>query len=353
MAASELDTAGDQSLEYWCHGCRRVGERALTLEEREWIDALRRGHLRRLLLGIVLLPATTALIALCLTLVPESTAGTWVIGIAAFATLGIVLPVSIALIRDHAVARGRLRRDLALGLAWVFEAPSEAMDAMRGGLRLVARPDERSSAVGGEPDAPQSAAAEIPIDFALLEWSRRVIRLSDLSLNIAPADVIEVEPHRGSRFYAPLSLEVISPTPDTNFGQRALSPSERAELARVSRRLMIPAFGTLIAIALLVLIVAMLKRLRPELQHAPMADFLSTGVAIALCIRSLVRHVRGMKLANRIREDLRLGLVVHVVQATRPSQEFLPASRLLWRSAGAPALWRDHRRAVARLRSGL
>jgi hypothetical protein len=332
MSLSAHDTGYDDDserepvIEHWCRGCRLAGDRPLSEAERSWLKWLRTENAWRLLRGLAPVPVGIALTAAESALTAGSTL-TWLVGATGFLTIGVLLPVSIVLVRDSLRAWRDCGRDLARGTAWEFEAPA-------GDARI---PREGARAFG----------------FALLPSSRRVANPADSRLSLFREEITDVPPFSGVRLYAPLSLQVTEHAPGAQFEQRPLSAPEREELARVARRLRLPPTAAVLAAVMLAVILTMLDSLGPQLARAPITDFISIAVAAALCVRALARFARGFSLATRIGEDLRLGLVVHVVHPERSPQEFLPASRLVWRVAEAPAAWRDQRRAPQRLRAGL
>jgi hypothetical protein len=328
--------------ELWCRGCRRVGQRPLSGEERAWIQALRQAHQVRAAIGAVIVPVGFALGLVAAIAMERSETVSLVVGVWWFLTLGIGVPVSVLLVRDHLRAMERLGRDLASASAAWFEPPA----------RRFATPipfDHEARGVAREPQSPDATP------FALLEHSRRIVDPVDRSPRVLHEDVIEVEPHSAAQLYAPLSLPRAEAKPGLRLAQRALGASERAELEHVSHQLQVPGASAWIALAVLFLVVAMVFVARRE--HWPVrggiSDLFSTAVVIAACLNAVARHVRALRLAGRIRQDLSIGLVVHAVGETGPEAEVLPFSGVLWRVQGAPAQWRDRRGAVGRLRAGL
>jgi len=326
--------ATTRAIEYWCCGARRGGTRPLTEAERTWIRRLRSGHLRHVLAGLAIVPLAllVPLVILNGLRLPPGDVTTIVVGIWGFATFLLGLPVAILLVSDHWKAARELGADLRDGLAWTFEPPP------------AARPDD---------DDPMPAWAET---FSLLPHARRRVDLAARTSDLAREEILEADPHTGTEFYAPLSLRVAEPAADVRFAQRPLSPVEREELDRVRRQLFLPRPGTAFAFLVLIALLGIGRFLAEGEGHGRVpgwSDLLTTVVAVGLCVRALMRYTRSILLAGRMSRDLATGLVVRVEESGSPLTEMLPFSRLFWRIAGAPAGWRDRRRAAATLRASL
>ncbi len=321
--------------ETWCLGCRRAGDRTLTGGERRWIAGLRDAHLARAVLGLAIPPLALGFPLALAALAGDRTGGP--VAAAAFAAvlgaLLLALPVGILLVRDHLRAWRDLGADLAGGEAWTFESP----------------------AVRDAADAEDEAAAAPP-GFALLPNTRRVVDPASTRPDTSREELLETDAHRGATLYAPLSLRVTAPAPDLRFAQRPLSAGERHEIERVRRALSRPRPSTVTAFVLLVVLLAV-SRLAAEGfgdgRVPRWTDALSAVLAIVICVRALMRYTRCVLLAGRMARDLDTGLVVSVRGGGEPDAEMLPFSRLFWRVAGAPAGWRDRRRAAETLRASL
>jgi hypothetical protein len=339
----------DRSIEpdLWCRGCVRKGARDLADTERTWIQRLRRAHRARVAFGLVIVPAALMICIGLASLLPPGPGGPAdvVAGTALFVTLLLGVPVSILLVRDHLTAARRLDRDLESGSAWIFESTASVA---------------RSDATDGD-DAHREA-----VSFALLPGSRRLIDPRDLAPRTTREDVIEVEPHTGAGFYVPCAYAVVSHPPGLRLEQRGLSGAEREELERVAGALLMPTLGTMIALGGFIAIVTMVVAVRPSAAlgtRAFVGDSISTVLWILVTGRILVRYWRCIRLASHLRGDLAVGIVLRAAgdqdsgtsspSAGDVASEFLPVSRLLWRTAGAPIGWRDRREAAKRLRLSL
>src|SRR4030095_3667186 len=159
----------------------------------------------------------------------------------------------------------------------------------------------------------------------------------------ASEDLIPVEAHRGSEMYAPLSL---APRGGPAGAQRRHRGARRR--ARGGRP---PRPGTVVAFFVLVGLIALVRSAGEE--SLPPRDAVPAMVWMLLCAGALVRYLRDVFVSERIREDVRIGLVVRVEQPPQPDGEFLPRSGLAWRLAGAPASWRHVADASERLRARL
>ncbi|HEY2954027.1 MAG TPA: hypothetical protein VGK89_02115 [Candidatus Eisenbacteria bacterium] len=313
-----------------------MGSRPLTDPERAWIAHLRAVHQKRVALGFAIIPASFAIALALREWGPHrpDEVSTLAVGVLAFATILLGVPLSILLVRDQFAAERNLGRDLTGGSAWLFEPPADMAPAI----------------------ADAETPARVGIAFALLPRSQRIVDPADRSPRARREDVIEVEPHSGSGLYAPLSLEVTRATPGLRFHQRPLSAPERLELERIGRRLAAPRVSTAIAAVALVWLVSLAAA-----NHAPAEGDPPPGVAEAaltvlgglICARRLVRDARSLVLARRIRQDLDVGLIVRADRESEGGSEFLPISRLLWRLGSAPAGWRDRGHGAERLRRDL
>ena len=326
----------ESAFEFWCRGCRHVGSRPLTEHEKRWIRRLRSALAHRIAAGLGILPFAI-LIPLAVLLDARVLPGHGLspaIALWSFAAMLLGLPVAILLVRDHWRVSRDLRDDLDGGEAWQFEPPAAAL-----------REAEDGAAGGALPQA-----------FALLPGARRVVDTAQLNEGTAREDILEVDPHSGIEFYAPLSLRVTAPAPDVHFEQRPLSAVERSELNRVRSQLFQPRFSTafaaLVFIALFTVIRLALEGYTGE-RPVRWGDVLSTVLALMICVRALVRYTRSVLLAGKLGRDLATGLVIRVEGAEMPNAEMMPFSRLFWRIAGAPAGWRDRRRAAETLRASL
>lgn len=330
----------------WCGGCRRTGVRRLTPEERAWIERLRARNLRLAALGLGIVPAGAAVAFALLVYAPDRS-GLWS-AIGMTADLYVILlgiPVSILMVRDAVNAYRQFGRDLAGGDAWCFEPPAPAArDAAETG------PPAGGAAAGTGPLDPDAG----PAAFAVLPHSRRLVDPSGGRREPPRADVIETDSQAANGWYAPLSLEVRGPGPVPEFRQRALSGTERAELARLARSLQWPGPGTVLGAAGLVVVVwAFVAGGRTGGPRPPLLEFLSAALWTALCVHALFRYGLCLRLAARIRRDVAAGVVVHEPGRGGAGTEFLPFSLLRWKEGGAPADWRDRRTAARRLRAGL
>lgn len=317
MAEPAYDPPDEPEPDLWLRGARRVGERPLDPSERAWIERVRKAHRARVVVGWSIVPGALTLSALPAMVLHDVPAVAMAVGFFWFVTICVGVPVAILLVRDHARASRELRDDLAGGSAWVFES--------RTGAPVV-----------------------------LLEHSRRVVDVADTKPVTAHEDVIEVEPHAASQFYAPLSLGHLQGVGEIRLAQRSLAASERDELDRVQRRLLVPKTSDWVALAVLavLLTVGLAGRARADVAWGPRAtvDAVLAAVVLVTVVR---RYGRSLLLARRIREDLAVGLVVHADGDDLQDAEFLPISRLTWRQQGAPAEWRNRSDAVDRLRTWL
>lgn len=313
--------------ELWCRGCRRAGVRRLDHAERAWLADLRARHLRRVASALALFPAIVAAMGAVLVGAgtPAGPLVTALAGVVLVVALLLVLPVCILLVRDHLGEFRRAGRDLAGGDAWWFEPPAW-------------------------PDAPDGAERAA---FGLLPHLRRVVDLGTTTLLAAREDVIETEPQSEPGWYAPLSLEVAGPGPDPGLRQRTLAPRERAELARASARLRWPTPHTWLTLAVMTAALSLILQQPASGRYGTAWLVLKVAGWIYLGTRVARRYLRGVRLAGSMRRDLEAGLVVHAPGARGPGEEFLPFSRLMWRSGGAPAGWRDRRHAARRLAASL
>jgi hypothetical protein len=332
-----MHTTGEEpEVEFWCRGCRHVGSRPLTEEEEKWIRRLRSAHAPRIALGLAVLPLAilVPLAVMSALRVAPASGLTASVALWSFAALVLGLPVAILLVRDHWRIWSDLRDDLAGAEVWSFEPPSTASAA----------------------DEARGQDAGLPRAFALLPSSRRVVDAGVVDAGIAREDILEVDPHTGIEFYAPLSLQVTTSVADVQFEQRPLSPLERRELNRVRSQLFRPRVSTAFAVLVFIGLFALIRLAldgygvdRPQ----RWGDIVSTLLAMAICVRTLVRYTRSVLLAGKLGRDLATGLVVKVEGAEVPNAEMLPFSRLFWRVAGAPAGWRDRHRAAETLRASL
>jgi hypothetical protein len=318
--------------ERWCRGCRCVGSRALSDDERAWMRRLRIAHLRWTALGMMIAPTAMAVGVAVVGLFPQPFAQPAQIAFSVWMMYSILLgiPLTIIVTRDHLSASNRLGADLRAGIVWQFEQPHA-------------------------PSADETTREEPePRRFALLPATLRIVSVGDLVPRTEQEIMSEVDPPTGSGLDAPLSLEIVPVRSDLRFRQRALSRPERAELERVSRRLVLPRLSTVVAIVGFAGMIAIVF----GTHRAPgtpdtVSGLLSIVMTFAVCGMVLARYARAVWLSQRIRFDLRSGLVVRVETGPSSGTEFLPFSRLIWRAGGAPALWRDRGSAVERLRRSL
>jgi hypothetical protein len=329
-----IDSGGP---DLWCRGCVRVGARELADAERAWIKRLRGAHRARAALGFVIVPAALAVCVGLGTLLPQGPSGSAgiVAGTALFVTLLLGVPVSILLVRDHLAASRKLEEDLEHGSAWIFESSAPA-----------------AAEIGADDDE----TGHEPVAFALLPQSRRLVDPHDATPRVACEDVIEVEPHTGPGLYAPCAYAVVRHPPGLRLEQRPLSAAERDELRRVARGLLVPTIGTVIALAGFIAIASLVLFVRPSSMTGSrgfVGDSISTVLWLLVSGRILIRYWRCVRMGHRLRGDLTVGIVLRAAGDQDPDSEFLPISRLLWRTAGAPIQWRDRNRGVKRLRSVL
>lgn len=139
--------------------------------------------------------------------------------------------------------------------------------------------------------------------------------------------------------------------PNLRFEQRRLTPAEVREIVAYAQRLLVPGFGTIAYAFFLALIFAVRiaeiandpGRLRGWGAIGELGPIALFGVVVFF-------YVRRVRLARRLRVDLRAGRAVTAV-STLPqaeetateevTREFLPVSGMTWTVAGRPAGWRD------------
>jgi hypothetical protein len=212
--------------ERWCRGCRCVGSRALSDDERAWMRRLRIAHMRWAALGIMIAPTAMAIGVAVAGLLPQPFSPPAEIAFSVWMMFAILLgiPLTITVARDHLGASNRLGADLRAGIVWEFEPP--------------------------RPQVADTSSDDVPAArrFALLPAARRIVNPAEPEALTDREIVSEVEPSSGSGLDAPLSLGIVPARADLRFRQRALSGPERAELERVSRRLVLPRLSTAVAV---------------------------------------------------------------------------------------------------------
>lgn len=210
------------------------------------------------------------------------------------------LPVALLFARDAIRAARALRRDVARGEAMVFGAGLEERVVLTGSRHLLGRAGKvvapvRRAAVG-------EAAAPPP----------------------APA------------IWALSSAEIPPALAGAAWVKRALSPDERAELARHARR-----FGR-ISPLLVLLSVVLAAGAAASLSSGRTGPRLLVDLAVVpLLVLQWIRVLRDRRAAARLRADADDGWAYRGAAAEEDAAlEVLPASGAYWTWAGAPAEWR-------------